>query len=222
MRSIVTVTVPAASIDLTTLDRMKSELGITDGSEDVVLGNKIAEASSDIAVRCWPSLKRETLSETFWPDFHQLRFDHRHGGESVSLSRFPVVSVASVTLDGTALDSSLYRLDAESGLLYRLDASGYPLHWRVSQSLVVVYAAGFAIPSDETADDPLLLPGALQAACIDLVASYWASKGRDPNLRAEAVEGVASYQYWVGAIGDVGELPPSVEAKIAPYKRTVR
>ncbi len=37
---------------------------------------------------------------------------------------------------------------------------------------------------------------------------------------AEDVPGLGSVTYWVGAVGDSGDLPPSVESRISPFRRT--
>ena len=75
LRSTLTVTTPADVTALTTVERVKAELGISDGDSDALLAIKIDEATSDIEARCRP-FRRETLTETFWPDAM------RHSGNS--------------------------------------------------------------------------------------------------------------------------------------------
>lgn len=208
MNSQLDITTPAEVTALTTLERVKLELRITDDANDELLSAKINEASSDIAVRCRPSLKREGLTETFWPD-------HRgpHSSSDVMiLRRYPVASIASVTLDDVVLDPADYRVDTGSGMLYRL-SGGVPCRWWFGRTLVVVYTAGYLLPGQNNRD----LPPALEAAAIELVAGYWVARGRDPALRSEEVFGVSRFDYWVGAIGEAGDLPPGVMSKIAPY-----
>lgn len=238
MNSTIVVTTPAAVTALTTIDRMQQELRVTD-DDSVLLGPKIDEASSDIAARCAASLRRETVTETIYPG--QLRpnsngdhysrwqgdlgpnFGHHRGGRgggALELRRRPVVSIASVILDDVLVPSGEYRIDGETGFLCRLTTDGYPCEWWFGKSLAVAYVAGYLLPGETGFDtDPYPLPPALQGAAVRLVSSFWASRGRDPTLRSEQLDGVASYTYWVGAVGAAGDLPPDVMSAIAPYQR---
>lgn len=212
MNSTLAVTTPADVTALTTIERVKLELSITNSDDDDLLSAKIDDATSDIAVRVGPSLRRETVTETFYPD--------RGPGcaDKLILRRWPVASIASVTVDDETVDSTEYRVDGETGLLYRLSTDGYPCRWLFYKSLAVGYTAGYLLPGEANRD----LPPSLEAAAIELVGSYWASRGRDPAVMEEENVGVARFRYWVGAVGTVGDLPPGVMAKIAPFaKRTV-
>lgn len=208
MRSIATITTPPERTALTTVGRVKSELDIEGEASDELLAVKIAEASSDIEAHIARILCSAGLTETFW------------GGsgcaEYLILARAPVTAVASVTVDDVAVDSSEVRLDADAGLLYRLDSSGYPCAWTWCKSVVIVFTAGFELPG---ADNPTL-PASLESAAVDLVSSFWQSRGRDPLVKSEDIPGLGSVEYWVGSVGEAGELPPGVAAKISPYRRT--
>jgi hypothetical protein len=127
--------------------------------------------------------------------------------------------IASVVVDGQTLDSSLYRLDAETGLLYALDpsGSGYPFSWLFLKSIVVTYSGGYVLPSETNRT----LPKGIEGACVYLVQCYWFWKDRDPTLRSEEAPGVMRYDYWVGAVGEEGEMPPGVVARLAPWRRAV-
>lgn len=207
MRSLATITTGPEQTRLTTVETVKSELSITTDVHDDVLGRKIDEATSDIEAHIGRVLNRVTLTETFWggPGY----------GEYLILSRAPVASITSVTLDDVAVDTDEYRLDADAGILYRLDASGYPCTWTWTNKIVLVYEAGFLLPGENDRD----LPHALEGAAIALVNSYWQAKGRDPMVKAEDVPGLGSVQYWVGSVGEAGQLPPDVVAKISPFRR---
>jgi len=207
MNSTVAVTTPAEVTALSTLDRVKLELRITGSDDDALLEAKLGEASSDIALRCAPSLRRETLTEIFYPDRGPICLD------KLLLSRWPVASIATVTLDDEVVDGDEYRVDGERGLLYRLSTTGYPSQWSFSKSLAIDYAAGYLLPGEDGRD----LPPSLEAAAIDLVSSYWASRGRDPLLRREENVGVSRFDYWVGAVGASGNLPPGVMSKIEMF-----
>lgn len=209
MRSIVTVTTEAGETKLTTLARVKAELGIADGSKDSILTSKIDEASSDIGAYLGYSVKRETVSERFW------QAPQTELPEYLILDRTPVATITSVTVDDVAVDSDEYRLDPDTGQLYRLDASAYPSTWEIQKSAVIVYVGGYLLPGETNRN----LPYAIEAAAVDLVQSFWFAKGRDSLIKSEEIPGVMRQDFWVGAVGQSGELPPSVQSKLAPFRR---
>jgi uncharacterized phiE125 gp8 family phage protein len=209
VRNVVTITTGPGVTKLTTLERIKQELSITGGGSDALLGSKIDEATSDIEAHLGRTLNRATLTEVFWAEPWCTEY--------LVLDRSPVASVTSVTVDDVLVPLIEYRLDADAGILYRLDASGYPSRWEWTKSIIVVYAGGFLLPGETGRN----LPPALEAAVIELMQSYWLSRGRDPLIKAEDVPGLGSVQYWVGSVGEAGELPPGVVTKIAPFRRVL-
>lgn len=207
MRRIVTVVTPPSSTDVTTLARVKSELGITVSTYDTLLEAKINEASSDIYAYLRRDLARATVSERIW--------DFDSSTTRIVLSRRPVVSIASVTLDDVAVTTAEYRLDAESGILYALDLNSDASVWCITDEIVIQYVAGYIMPGESGVN----LPAAIEGAAVELVSSYWFARGRDPTIRSENVPGLAAVTYWVGAVGgDESMLPPGVVAKLAPWK----
>lgn len=221
MYSIVTVIEEAETTSLTTLERVKLELGINDNASDEILAIKIAEASSDIAVRCAPTLRRETITQTFYPD--------GWGSEcalALRLREYPVaaiidrtveeiidevptdVEIKGVVVDGVGLDAAEYRVVPENGLLYRTMG-----RWGWCQSIAVTYQGGYLLPGQAGRN----LPPSIESACVELVSGYWAARGRDPTLKARETIDVARFEYWVGSVGEAGDLPPGVMAKIDPY-----
>lgn len=201
---------------LTSVETVKDELDIDDtGVYDPMLERKIEEATSDIELHIPRKLARCGITETIWPQSGYACLNH------IDLARTPVVSITSVTVDGVALTADEYRLDSD-GRLYRRE-SGTADRWEWSDDIVIVYTGGFRMPEDPSyvAGDLFSVPASLQSAAIELVASFWASRGRDPNIMEEENPGVSRFRYWVGAVGEKGELPPSVMAKIAPMRRLV-
>jgi hypothetical protein len=219
MRSVVQVVTPAGSELLTTLSRVKGELNITTGANDEILTAKIAEASSDIQAAIGYRLPSEDVTETFWHDDpHRLRHAPHLGNPAETtlfLKRTPVSAIANVTVDSVVLDPSAYRLDPGAGLLDRLSPDGFPCSWCFCKSVVVAYTAGFVLPGVKGRN----LDYGIEGAVVALVSDYWASRGRDPTLRSESIPGVIDRQFWVGAVGDPGLLPPRVLASIAPFRR---
>ncbi|MPZ41306.1 MAG: hypothetical protein GEU95_25320 [Rhizobiales bacterium] len=207
MHSIVTVTSAASVTALTTVERVKQELSISGTASDTLLGLKIDEASSDIGAHLRRRLPRESIAETFWGWGESREF--------FALDHYPVASIASVVVDDVEVPPAQYRLDRDAGLLYRLDASGYPCRWWWCKSVIVSYVGGFLLPGQDDRD----LPPALEAGAIALVQSFWLSRGRDPLVKEEEVPGVMRVGYWVGAVGEAGELPPQVVSLISPFRR---
>ena len=206
MNSILSVTTAAESFDLTVLATVKDELGIKpqDNVHDRKLGAHIRTASDIVSRYCNRVFASETLTETFWAPGCVSQ-------DCMVLSRDPVSSITSVTLDGEVIDASEYRLH-DAGLLYRLDEQGYPSTWSFSKSLVVVYVAGYALLDG--------LPYGIERATILLVKEFWGSGGRDPRIKSENIPGVIATEYWVGPTSSSAELPPDVVALLKPHVRT--
>lgn len=202
MRSVVTVIAAAESQDLTTLETVKAELGITDNLSDNKLLAYIRQASSQCASYCDRVFGLETVEETFietpWHNALKLR-------------RRPIQLVNSVELAESPLDPSEYIVDTEAGLIYRnpplLSYAAYP--W--PGNIVVNYDAGYELLD--------FLPHAIERACLLLVSQYWYAAGRDPFLRSEEIPGVATYSYGFGSAQAAGTtLPPEVTALLDPYR----
>jgi uncharacterized phiE125 gp8 family phage protein len=219
MRSIVEIVTPAGSELLTTLERVKAELQITTSANDEVLEAKIAEASSDIQAALGKRLPREDVRETFWHDHdrHPLRAPHfgNPAQTTLFLNRTPVSAIASVTVDDIVLDPLEYRLDPDAGLLDRLSTDGIPYAWCFRKSVVVAYTGGYILPGETGRN----LAYGIEGAVVALVSDYWASRGRDPTLRSESIPGIIDRQFWVGAVGDPGLLPPRVLASLSQFRR---
>lgn len=218
MRSVVEIVTPAESELLTTLERVKAELQITTDANDKILEAKIAETSSDIQA-VGKRLPQEDVKETFWhdDDRHLQRVAHfgNPAQTTLFLNRTPVSAIAGVTVDDIVLDPSGYRLDPDAGLLDRLSTDGIPCAWCFRKSVIVAYTGGFIPPGQDGRN----LAHAIEGAVVALVSDYWAGRGRDPTLRSESIPGVIDRQFWVGAVGDPGLLPPRVLASIAPFRR---
>jgi hypothetical protein len=212
---------PASSTSLTTLARVKSELRIKTSTDDALLTSKIGEASSDIQLALGWAVASEGVQETYWHEHRQqfgYGFGWRSGGhqsESLILRRKAVSAITSVTVDDTVLDPSEYRLDVDAGILYRIDTLGYPCLWLFCKSIIVLYTAGYILPGSPGSN----LPASIEGATVDLVESFWLSRGRDPLIKSEEITGIRRVDYWVGTVGDPEQLPPDVLRRISPLRR---
>jgi hypothetical protein len=205
MNSILTVTTAASSYDLTALATVKTELGITDNTENDKLRTWITQASIIAASYCRRVFARETLTETFRP----ARNCSSHV-EFLILQRRPIASITSVTVDDVAVDAAEYETDANPGLLYRLDSSGYRSCWSASKSIIVVYLAGYILLDT--------LPQDIERAVIMMVKDMRADATRDPNLRSKRIEGVSEYQWWIPGEATT-QMPIEISGLLDPYRQ---
>ncbi len=197
--SLLTVLTPASSRALTTLATVKDELGITDDESDARLHRWIDEASGRIEAYLDRILASETVQETF-----------RLSGAPacLRLARRPVTAIASAEVDGATLAADQYEIDAPAGLLYPISGQ-QRIRW-FGRTVIVTYTGGYT--SVET------LPRPIEAACLGLLRHRWAARDRDPLLRSLAIPGVATEQYWVGAAGEGGDIPPEIAALLDPFR----
>lgn len=204
MGSLLTVTVAATERKLTTAAALRADLGVSSTeASDARLEDLILRASRAIESYCGRVFAKETLSEVFrCPRGHVL-----------PLTRYPVVTLTSVTEDGTALSASAYETDTAAGRLYRL-SSDARICWSAAK-VTVVYDAGFILPPTGGST----LPPDIEAAALKLAAGFYFGAARDPLVKGESADGIGSVDYWVGGMpGASGELPPDVLALLAPYR----
>lgn len=200
-RSLVTVTTPATERDLCTLAAVKLDLGITASTFDAELAQRIAQASAMIETHCRRVFARETVQEVF-RDVEDYR---------LSLTRFPISSITSVTVDGEALPSGDYEMDAEAGALFRLSDDARVAFRAVK--VTVVYTAGYVLP--DTANPTL--PADVQRACVLAATTAYLGKGRDLTIRSESAQDVGQVSYLDPREG-MEALPPQVAGLLAPYR----
>jgi uncharacterized phiE125 gp8 family phage protein len=195
----IVVTTPAASRRLTTVARVKAELRITDSLSDDAIGLAIDEASAAITSAVGRVLVRETVTETI------------ETTGDVRLSRFPVVSIENVTLNGAEVPADGYELD-RVGILYRFNF-GRRIFW-ASGRMVVRYVAGYAAAD---ATDPHPLPRDLERAAIITAGRFFEDRGRNTSIRSESVDGVGAMSF-LDPRGEDGGLPPGVRHLVMPHR----
>ncbi|EHK56907.1 hypothetical protein [Allomesorhizobium alhagi] len=202
MRSILTVTTPAADRNLLSVAELRAAVGVSDSSRDAELAIVGARVAATIARICRvatagatpATLREEVLSETF-------RLDR--SADCLILSRLPVSSVASVTEDGTAVDAADYEVDASPGMLLRLSGDD-PACWRCGK-IVVAYTAGWATVPDDLKD-----------AAARMVRIFSADATQEPGLKRENIPGLIEKEWWV-APADDPLAPADVIELLGPY-----
>jgi hypothetical protein len=205
----VTVIAEAESKNLTVLETVKTELGITGSENDVKLSDLICTASDIITDYCKRQFAEETVSEVFLPERGWRT------GECVDclvLARNPVSDIISVTDNSSALVATDFDLDADTGILYRV-AGGSHYVWNMIGQIEVVYTGGYALLDG--------LPRSIERAAVLLVKDMFSAQGRDPRVKSESTPGIYTVDYWVGSVGPAGELPPDITALLGPYRRMI-
>jgi hypothetical protein len=119
------------------------------------------------------------------------------------LAKSPLVSVTTVTEDGTVLTAVTdYEIDVANGLVYRLDSDGNRISWP-AVTLVFDYKAGWTLPEQTLPAGGLnaLVDNApdVEDAVIRLVKGRFLARGRDPSLMQQDTPNVGSRRWWVGA-----------------------
>lgn len=203
--SIVTILTPAATIDLTTLDRAKLELGVTNNASDNLIASWIHEVSSRIASACGRTFGLERLQETFDPSGpHHWEHHYQGRSEVLRLSRWPVTEIESITVNGDLLDATEYADETQTGLVYRVTE-----RWR--GQIVVIYSAGYELVTD--------LPYDIEQACLLLLRYRQSASSRDPLLRSKTIQDVGQWSYFGGVTSNqTGSLPSDVDDILQSYK----
>ena len=204
MNSILTVTTPADSQNLTTLATVKAELGIAvaDITKDVQFAIFIDQASGECASYCKRVFGQEAVSEQFRLGLHTRV-------EELILKRYPVASIISITEeDGTVLvEGTDYEMDPDNGILWRLSGTercGWP-----RGKIVVAYVGGYALLDS--------LPQTIERACIELVKRYWFDLSRDPQLTQITIPGVIERSWRIARATDPG-ITPAVTDRLNQFR----
>lgn len=194
--------------DLTTVEEVLAELGIAgDADTNAEIADQISLYSKIIATYCDRIFAKEYITETFVLD----------RGECLSwlpLSRYPVDTIYSVTVDGVELDESNWIVNPENGLLNHL-IRGHWYGWRV----VVTYVGGYDLPGDA--------PTALNRACVEFIKDRRPagdSGSSVPVSSVRAIEDSGSRVEFFQSNAATGTttnaaIPSSVADLISPFRK---
>lgn len=164
----------------------------------------------------------ERVSETFRP---------QNISDALYPSRYPLISVESITENTTGLDTGYYEIsygdDHEPARIFRLDGAGNKVRWGwpvpgisgfygPSYLVTVVYRAGY-YADDDTGGN---VPHDLRLATLKAFDRMRLTLGRDLSVRSEEVPGVFRATYG-SATGDTGSsvASDSPEGLLLPYRR---
>ena len=135
----------ADTLDVVTLDEARAalRLGQTDTKLQPQLERLITSASYLLDQNYGPMVRRE-ITET-------IRSSDRQSSDELFLTRYPVASVTSITIDDTVLDASEYELRLEGGQSFGVIArlsNGVRVSW--SNEAEVVFVAGRMTTTTDT------------------------------------------------------------------------
>lgn len=218
MFRVLTATTAPTELELTTLARAKSALGVGGTGDDAKI-TEIIKRVSEAAIsymrvpECsdgtYPHLGRGTYKETMTA--YTRRF-------SVFLSRRPIVSVSSVTVGGVELAATEYIVNKRSAQIARVDEEGRPIPFS-GDKIVVDYVAGYILPSDAENRD---LPHQIEEAVIYAVKARMSDMGIDPNpeIKREKIDGAFEVEYVVSGVTRQGAsaLPQKSMHALASYR----
>jgi uncharacterized phiE125 gp8 family phage protein len=143
-----------AATDVVTLAEAKAQLNITDSSADTELPVFIEAATAAVEDYVGAVVARQVT-------------EVRDGGRAVLLLKHvPVLSVTSVTEDGTVLDASAYQVDTDAGALTRVSGSAAVPFLPGVGNVQITYQAGRVAT---TAD----VPGRYKMAALIIVQHLW-------------------------------------------------
>ncbi len=189
--------VTTAVTTLVSIDAIRAWMGALDADDtkDALLAQCADAASAELEQLTSRIFVTRTVTDTL----------DGQGRPDLWLSRRPIVSVTSVTMDGALVDPGRYVVDATLGRL-RMPAGS----WTVGiANLVAVYSAGYGAQGAAT------LPVDVVRACLDLAKAIYDEKATGAITLASVT---------MGAAGSVtlktGKYPPSVERVARTWRET--
>jgi hypothetical protein len=144
----------------------------------------------------------------------------------------PLVSIASIVVDGTTLAAADYSIeDAEAGVVFREGGWLRPdsiVPWSVARDrmagtakadIVVTYTGGYVLPGDS---GTRTLPYDLEQACLMGVVAAYRQRGQDKNVASRGT-GDASVGYRLPnaiiGVDSIGSLPSEALRILDAYKQ---
>jgi hypothetical protein len=214
MHSVLIVDTPSASEELTTLDTVKSELGIApdDTRNDARLANFITQASAVCRDYCSTTFGAASYTETFYGSTKSDRLvsQRRPLIELISVSvgqadySGPRVEHWDTSSPRTELVEGIdYVAEMDTGIIQLLSPGG---GWVMP---ALVYTAGYELLDG--------LPPSIERACIELIKNYHFASSRDPAMTQENIPGVAERRWSATSDSTVAGVPKYVADLLRPY-----
>ena len=182
---------------LATLAELKTRLGITDTTDDTALDAMMQRIEDRMAAHCHREWALDDYVQNFDGPICWLL-----------LRAFPVVSIASLTLDDVALAAASYKLRADLGRVSYVYDFGI---WPDGSVIVVSYRGGYATAGTTPGTGETLAPAPLTAALLTQAEFEWRNK-TVLGLKSASQGGVsvsAADHDWL----------PAVREAMGPYRR---
>lgn len=208
-----TVSVAAASTDLTTLEQVLKELPSAKNEDHENIQDMIEQASDAILTECNRPFARATYIETV----------KGYGHPQLLLSRRPIVSVTTIVHNSTPIVDYTIE-DPDASILFR--PSGWTwtagVGWNLTNWIVpgseepqftVTYIAGYLLPRDDNRN----LPKDIERACIETVKTWFISRDRDPSLAENSTQSTTRRYFEKPTLAGLDNLPPRALALLAPW-----
>lgn len=198
MRSILTISTPAAETSLLTIEELRAVAGVSGTAQDtalMTLGRGLSLAIARACAVASDGIRPATLLREGCTEVFRLK----RAAPRLRLARRPVTAIASVTVNGETLEPFEYEADPASARLERI-CGDWP-----AGAVAVAYRAGYAEA-----------PGDLKIAATKLATALHSDAGRDPNLKREDIPGIREVEYWVSE-KDNPLLSAEISDLIAPY-----
>jgi hypothetical protein len=212
---------------LTTVERVAAALSIAVPTGDALtnLEQMIAQASDAIEAYCDRTFLKATVTEKV----------RGYGSPTLRLSRYPLVSITSVSLSGSTIAASSDTWsatpeteDAKQGVLRHLsanwewtadvDAGAAAPEQRAGTErplYTVVYVGGYVLPSGS----PRTLPYDIERACLLTAVALYRNEGRNRDILSETVMSASRTYAAAPGAGNVGILTPEAAALLDKHKR---
>lgn len=216
----------ANAADMTTVERAAGRLRVS--TSDTELPALITAASKALARHLGYTVERRTGVEESVVG---------RGGVYLFLRAGAVQSITSITVGGSAVDSSLCALDGEPGaLMGRIVARGghrwpftgeatagvssTPYRAYDTGELIVTFTAGWWTPGQVALgqNGSSTLPEDLEQACVETVTAWYRRTGHDPDVTSRST-GDASVSY--GSAGRTA-IPTVAQELARPYVKSTR
>lgn len=216
---------PASVFDLCLSSTVAGDLGVAD---DAQVQRAVTAASRAIARYCGRPFERATVTE----------YPAGYGRPLLLLDRAPIISIASVTEGGAAVDAAGFEslgAMADAGLALRrggvwMDTGAYTGRITYapadnvgrSDGIVVTYTAGYVTPGQKALNAALTvtLPEDVQEAAIISAADFYRRQRQDANVASESLgDWSVSYAGTNTANGrGVDALPTVAVLLLAPFR----
>jgi hypothetical protein len=219
------VTAPADDLQLLTDEELRAAAGLEpdDTSQDAKLATWGLQAAAALAGACGIARAgydasllplRGEAPVTFKAETVVQTFRIRNGNQRPKLlfARWPVLSIASVTVDTTDLTVDDWEIDIPAASLTRVSGNS-TLCWPCGR-VIVEYDAGY--------DDPV--PTDLKGYAARLVGLYHQTGGADLSERSVDIPGVIKVERWVDTTTTDFLVPEDILAGLYRdgYRRVVK